>query len=71
MDILQRIECIFDCARNERQKTYSGIVSYDRHSRLDRTITADTLEKMYTDAVASDQREVVLRYPTITLGRLA
>ena len=28
---------------------------------LDRTITATTLEKMYADAVASDQCEVVLR----------
>jgi hypothetical protein len=28
---------------------------------LDRTITATTLEKMYADAVASDQREVALR----------
>jgi hypothetical protein len=41
---------------------YRIVHEHKRNGRgtLDRTIKADTLEKMYTDAVASDQREVVL-----------
>jgi hypothetical protein len=42
---------------------YRIVHEHKRNGRgtLDRTITADTLEKLYNDAVASDQREVVLR----------
>ena len=42
---------------------YRIVHEHKRNGRgtLDRTITADTLEKLYADAVASDQREVVLR----------
>jgi hypothetical protein len=42
---------------------YRIVHEHKRNGRgtLDRTITAATLEKIYNEAVASDQREVVLR----------
>ena len=45
------------------QSRYRIVHHHKRGGRgpLDRTITADTLETLYNEAVASDQREVVLR----------
>ena len=42
---------------------YRIVHEHKRNGRgsLDRTVTADTLEKMYNTAVAADEREVVLR----------
>jgi hypothetical protein len=42
---------------------YRIVHEHKRNGRgtLDRTITATTLEKLYAEAVASDQREIVLR----------
>jgi hypothetical protein len=47
----------------DRQSRFRIVHHHKRGGRgpLDRTVTAATLEKLYADAVASDQREVVLR----------
>jgi hypothetical protein len=48
---------------SESRDRFRIVHHHKRNSRgtLDRTITADTLEKMYNEAVAADEPEVVLR----------
>ena len=47
---------------NESRDRFRIVHHHKRNSRgpLDRTITAATLEKLYNEAVAADEREVVL-----------
>jgi hypothetical protein len=49
--------------KSGEQERFRIVHEHKRGGRgpLDRTITATTLEKLYNEAVASDQREVVLR----------
>lgn len=48
---------------DKSEDRYRMVHEHKRSGRgtLDRTITADTLEKLYNAAVAADEREVVLR----------